>query len=137
MSERRWNKVGEPMRFWDPSAQNGFGGEVTKPVSDLSMIKSPGQSKFEDVLRALCRVVAELVEVEEARGTQGATHYTIHKHVGAQWPDQEPSDQEVLDNALRTGHSPEFVESCRQRLVKVGSLSQKQRDVLMKKGRLR
>lgn len=74
--ERRWNQVPtEPVRFWDPNVNDGRGVECQKLMaSDLSLIKNYGQARYEDTLRALCHVVAELVEVEEARSSSGSSN---------------------------------------------------------------
>lgn len=60
----RWNETREPYRFWDHDEQK----EITSVGrSDSEIIKRPNLVKFESGLLALCRVVAELIEIEEKR----------------------------------------------------------------------
>lgn len=70
----RWNRVPlETARFWDPAANDNTGGEILKtPESDLQLVKNCNQARYEDTLRALCRVVAELAEIEEQREKEKA-----------------------------------------------------------------
>jgi hypothetical protein len=60
----RWNEVLRPASLWDTSSDD----ECTVAVSDGDVVRNPGQLKFEDVLRSLCGVVSELMDIEEKRG---------------------------------------------------------------------
>lgn len=59
----RWNEFNEPKYFWDTDSDE----EKSVIVTDKGLINNPNQGKFEDVLRSLCRVVSELVELEEKK----------------------------------------------------------------------
>jgi hypothetical protein len=61
----RWNIKPEPRTFWDPYANNGEGAEYESHTTPKDLINAPNLAKFEDVLRALCEVVSELVEIHE------------------------------------------------------------------------
>lgn len=59
----KWNESRNYFDFWDV--------DKTKPKvgvnSDKEIINNPYNRKFEDVLRALCNVVSELVEIQERK----------------------------------------------------------------------
>lgn len=60
----KWNDMRAGHRYWDLDTNRE---EWTVSTTDKYLIDHPEQAKFEDVLAALCRVVSELVEIEEQR----------------------------------------------------------------------
>ena len=67
---RRWNEKNRITRFWDPGVGESSG--TTTIPSDLEIIRSPEGWSFDQILKSLCQVVSELVELEEARAAQSA-----------------------------------------------------------------
>jgi hypothetical protein len=63
----KWNDSIPPVRFWDVHHDDGRGREVRVNRSPLDIVKNYGQIHQEDVVTALCRVVAELVEIAETQ----------------------------------------------------------------------
>lgn len=61
-SDFRWNEVRQIMA-WNSSDQK----ECQINITDKSLINNPETMKYEDLLRALCRVVSELVEIKETK----------------------------------------------------------------------
>ena len=63
----KWNEIRESIEFWDPNTLEGRGAILGKTISDKSLVNNPSQAKYDDILAALCRVVSELIEIEETR----------------------------------------------------------------------
>lgn len=59
----RWNRDPKKFFIWDVTSNKE--SEVLK--TNKQIINSPAQGKFENILRALCEVVSELMEIEEKR----------------------------------------------------------------------
>jgi len=49
---------------WDPNADNGMGGEYHVEMTDLELLASPGQSKYEVILAAIARIQLKLPDEE-------------------------------------------------------------------------
>jgi hypothetical protein len=62
MKDFRWNGYNKAT-YWNDL----LGIEVTDIISDKSFINNPGSAKINSILDALCRVVSELMEIEENR----------------------------------------------------------------------
>jgi hypothetical protein len=58
-----WDKENTKSRFWDSER----GGQVIKEFAPVQIVKNPNYHQIESVVSALCKVVAELVSLEEAR----------------------------------------------------------------------
>ena len=67
MNDYKWNHIAESYRYWDHESESV---KVSNPVSDKQLINQPNLAKFEDILRALCHVVSELVEIEESKSNE-------------------------------------------------------------------
>lgn len=65
----RWNNGSiSTVRFWDHNANGGKGAEAERTVrSDRDTVRNYNLCKVDDLVSALCRVVSELVDIEEAR----------------------------------------------------------------------
>lgn len=59
----KWNEKTD-RTFWDH--QNEC--EILVGKSDAEIVKDPSGGEFHTILGAVCRVLAELVEIEESRG---------------------------------------------------------------------
>lgn len=71
--EFKWNTVSQPISFWDPSPGEPQDKDRTVLMSDAELIKNPGHAKFQDVLEASCRVLSELIELEEQKNSKSIT----------------------------------------------------------------
>lgn len=60
----RWNEENSPITFWDHESNMEI---PEKGMSDKQIVCNPNSLKFESILRAACKVLAELVELEEGR----------------------------------------------------------------------
>lgn len=72
MNKYKWNVVHDSFQFWNHENQ---GIEHSKELSDKFLINNPSQCRFEAVLRALCNVVSELVEIEESKDKNCDDYY--------------------------------------------------------------
>lgn len=62
MSDFRWNQP-NLKSFWDHQNDK----EVDTVMTDKDLINNPGFIKIEELMRAICRVTHELIELEEKR----------------------------------------------------------------------
>lgn len=67
MSKFKWNNKINERNFWDADLDGGRGGEITSLLTDKQIVNNPSGARFEDILRAACNVLSELIEIEENR----------------------------------------------------------------------
>lgn len=63
MKKFRWNDEKQLDFFWSPVEMKDF--ELTR--SDAQIVRAPKSVKMDTVLLAVCRVLAELIDLEEER----------------------------------------------------------------------
>lgn len=60
----RWNrKIHSSAGFWDPTSGDIETSNYTG--SEIDLLRTPQGKRIDDVLRVLCNVVVELVEIQE------------------------------------------------------------------------
>jgi hypothetical protein len=70
MSDFKWNETKEHVgRFWD-SGRADVDHCHMENRSDRSVINHPGGFEYRVTIEALCRVVSELVAIEESRNKE-------------------------------------------------------------------
>jgi hypothetical protein len=63
MKKYKWNEEGSRGVFWDWESKS----DTLKLLSNKQLVNDPNQAVFVDVIRSLCLVVSELIEIEENR----------------------------------------------------------------------
>jgi hypothetical protein len=62
-----WNEPEQVVERWDHNRDAIY---LSSGNSNKELIADPSAARFEDVLRALCKVVSELVEIEESKDSE-------------------------------------------------------------------
>lgn len=70
MKDFRWNDINDTVTFWSSGITDS--GTTVRSVSPKELIKNPLKVMYtnrEDIIMSLCKIVSELVEIEEKRQT--------------------------------------------------------------------
>ena len=66
MKKFKWNEKTSLVNYWDDDG-TAFGKNFQATCINKELVNNPGTAKSDDVLRALCCIVSELMEIEENR----------------------------------------------------------------------